>query len=36
MERARKLGTETDSDYVRQIVDFVLADSDRSFLTPGG
>jgi len=35
MERAKKLGAETDSDYVRQIVDFVLADSDRSFLTPG-
>lgn len=35
MERAKKLGAETDSDYVRQIVDFVLAESDRSFLTPG-
>ncbi len=33
-ERARRLGAETDSDYVSQIVDFVLADSDRSFLTP--
>ncbi len=34
-DRARRLGEETESDYVRQIVDFVLADSDRSFLTPG-
>ncbi|MGR3501311.1 acyl-ACP--UDP-N-acetylglucosamine O-acyltransferase [Pseudaestuariivita sp.] len=33
-ERARRLGGETESDYVRQIVDFVLATSDRSFLTP--
>lgn len=34
-ERARRLGEETESDYVRQIVDFVTAGSDRSFLTPG-
>ncbi|MEM8775106.1 MAG: acyl-ACP--UDP-N-acetylglucosamine O-acyltransferase [Pseudomonadota bacterium] len=34
-DRARRLGDETDSDYVRHIVDFVTADSDRSFLTPG-
>lgn len=34
-DRARRLGDETQSDYVRQIVDFVTADSDRSFLTPG-
>ncbi len=34
-ERARRLGDETESDYVRQIVDFVTAGSDRSFLTPG-
>ena len=33
-ERARRLGDETESDYVRHITDFVLADSDRSFLTP--
>ncbi|MDQ2088515.1 acyl-ACP--UDP-N-acetylglucosamine O-acyltransferase [Marimonas arenosa] len=33
-ERARRLGEETDSAYVRQIVDFVTAGSDRSFLTP--
>ncbi|MFZ7090713.1 acyl-ACP--UDP-N-acetylglucosamine O-acyltransferase [Primorskyibacter sp. 2E233] len=34
-DRARRLGEETQSDYVREIVDFVLGDSDRSFLTPG-
>ncbi|MCZ4351471.1 acyl-ACP--UDP-N-acetylglucosamine O-acyltransferase [Roseovarius aestuarii] len=34
-ERARRLGGETDSDYVRHIVDFVTGASDRSFLTPG-
>jgi UDP-N-acetylglucosamine acyltransferase len=34
-DRARRLGDETQSDYVREIVDFVLAGSDRSFLTPG-
>jgi len=34
-DRARRLGEETESDYVRQIVDFVLGNSDRSFLTPG-
>lgn len=33
-DRARRLGDETTSDYVREIVDFVLGDSDRSFLTP--
>ena len=26
---------ETESDYVRQIVDFVSGATDRSFLTPG-
>ena len=31
---ARALGAETDSAYVREIVDFVLGASDRSFLTP--
>jgi UDP-N-acetylglucosamine acyltransferase len=35
-ERARRLGDETESDYVRQIVEFVTGDTDRSFLTPGG
>ncbi|WP_094036044.1 acyl-ACP--UDP-N-acetylglucosamine O-acyltransferase [Antarctobacter heliothermus] len=34
-DRARRLGEETQSDYVREIVEFVLGDSDRSFLTPG-
>jgi len=33
-ERARRLADETDSDYVREMVDFILAGSDRSFLTP--
>lgn len=35
-ERARRLGEsdEIESDYVREIVEFVLGDSDRSFLTP--
>ncbi|SFG08423.1 acyl-[acyl-carrier-protein]--UDP-N-acetylglucosamine O-acyltransferase [Palleronia marisminoris] len=33
-DRARRLGEETESDYVRQIVDFVLGNSDRGFLTP--
>lgn len=32
--RAARLRDETTSDYVREIVDFVLADSDRHFLTP--
>lgn len=34
VDRARRLGEETESDYVREIVDFVLGASDRSFLTP--
>ncbi len=34
-DRARRLGEETTSEYVRQIVDFVTGASDRSFLTPG-
>jgi UDP-N-acetylglucosamine acyltransferase len=33
-DRAERLGAETESDYVRQIVDFVMADSGRNFLTP--
>lgn len=33
-ERATRLGDEADSDYVKEIVRFVLGDSDRSFLTP--
>mgnify|MGYP000692893332 CR=1 FL=1 len=34
-DRARRLADETDSEYVREVVDFVLAGSERSFLTPG-
>lgn len=34
-DRARRLGDDTDSSYVRDIVTFVLGHSDRSFLTPG-
>lgn len=34
-ERAKRLGEETDSEYVNQIVDFILGETDRSFLTPG-
>ncbi|MCV6593533.1 MAG: acyl-ACP--UDP-N-acetylglucosamine O-acyltransferase [Silicimonas sp.] len=33
-DRARRLGDETASDYVREIVDFVLGATDRNFLTP--
>ncbi|NNE86844.1 MAG: acyl-ACP--UDP-N-acetylglucosamine O-acyltransferase [Silicimonas sp.] len=33
-DRARKLGEENDSVYVREIVDFILGASDRHFLTP--
>lgn len=33
-ERARRLGDETESTYVQEIVDFVLGETDRSFLTP--
>ncbi|APX90911.1 acyl-[acyl-carrier-protein]--UDP-N-acetylglucosamine O-acyltransferase [Brevirhabdus pacifica] len=33
-DRARRLGDESDSEYVREIVRFILSDSDRSFLTP--
>lgn len=34
-DRARRLGDETTSEYVSEIVAFILGDSDRSFLTPG-
>ncbi|WP_422050217.1 acyl-ACP--UDP-N-acetylglucosamine O-acyltransferase [Shimia sp.] len=34
LERARRLGDESDSDYVQEIVAFVLGETDRSFLTP--
>lgn len=33
-DRAKRLGEETNSEYVQQIVDFVMGASDRSFLTP--
>jgi len=33
-DRVKRMGEETDSVYVKQIVDFVMAASDRSFLTP--
>ena len=33
--RAKRLGEETDSDYVQEIVAFIMGDTDRSFLTPG-
>jgi len=33
-DRAKRLGEETDSAYVQEIVDFILGDSGRSFLTP--
>lgn len=32
--RAQRLRDETTSEYVREIVDFIVADSDRHFLTP--
>ncbi len=34
-DRARRLGSESDSPYVDNIVEFVLGHSDRSYLTPG-
>lgn len=34
LQRARRLGEEAESDYVRDIVEFILGESDRSFLTP--
>jgi UDP-N-acetylglucosamine acyltransferase len=34
MDRARRLAEETDSAHVREITDFILSASDRSFLTP--
>lgn len=33
-DRAARLKDETDSDYVHEVVDFILGRSDRSFLTP--
>lgn len=34
LDRARRLAEETDSDFVREVTDFILSASDRSFLTP--
>ena len=34
LDRARKLAEETESDFVREMTDFILAASERSFLTP--
>jgi len=34
LERARRLAAETQSAHVRDICDFILSQSDRSFLTP--
>ncbi len=34
MERAHRVGSENESEYVQRIVDFVTGQSDRSFLTP--
>lgn len=34
LDRARKLAEETESRHVREITDFILSASDRSFLTP--
>jgi UDP-N-acetylglucosamine acyltransferase len=36
MDRARRLADETDSPHVREMTDFILQASDRSFLTPKG
>ncbi len=33
-ERARKLAEESDSPHVRELAEFILSNSDRSFLTP--
>ena len=34
LDRTRRLAEESDSAYVREMTDFILAASDRSFLTP--
>jgi UDP-N-acetylglucosamine acyltransferase len=36
LDRARRLGDEGDSPLVREIAEFILSKSDRSFLTPKG
>lgn len=35
-DRAERLKSEVTSPYVRQMVDFILGETDRNFLTPGG
>ena len=34
-DRAHRLGEESDSPYVQEMVQFILGDTDRNFLTPG-
>lgn len=34
LDRAGRLGDEFDSEYVKQMAEFILGDTDRSFLTP--
>ncbi|SDW43812.1 acyl-[acyl-carrier-protein]--UDP-N-acetylglucosamine O-acyltransferase [Ruegeria halocynthiae] len=34
MDRAHRMGEDVDNEYVRQIVEFVTGNTDRSFLTP--
>lgn len=34
LDRARRLAEETESSYVREMTDFILSQSDRSFLAP--
>jgi UDP-N-acetylglucosamine acyltransferase len=34
LDRARRLAEETESNYVREMTDFILSQSDRSFLAP--
>nr|WP_175581041.1 acyl-ACP--UDP-N-acetylglucosamine O-acyltransferase [Marivivens donghaensis] len=34
LDRAHRLKDETESPYVKQMVDFILGDTDRNFLTP--
>ncbi len=34
-DSAKRMGEEFDNDYVQEIVDFVLGETDRSYLTPG-
>jgi UDP-N-acetylglucosamine acyltransferase len=36
LDRARRLADETDSPHVREMTDFILSATDRSFLTPKG